>query len=143
MRGGDICRAVRRGRRLSQRELAELAGIPRSTIERIESGAIASPRIDVIARLLEATGYFLVLVNFRGRPVHVRYEVDELIDRAQRCFPAHQRVIRVVGEGDGWWGWRRIAWLPSDPLVPEYAHWRAKPEWRLPQKQVTDWSDAT
>lgn len=97
----------------------------------------------MISRLLEATGYFLVLVDHRGRPVPVRYHVDEFIDRAERCFPAHQQVIRIRGEGDGWWGWRRIAWLPSDPMVPEYAHWRAEPHYRLPQKGVSDWTDAT
>ena len=43
---------------LNQRELAALAGVPQSTVGRIESGAI-SPRAETIERLLGALGYEL------------------------------------------------------------------------------------
>lgn len=40
---------------LSQRELAALAGVPQSTVGRIESGAI-SPRAETVERLLRVVG---------------------------------------------------------------------------------------
>jgi transcriptional regulator with XRE-family HTH domain len=43
---------------LTQRRLAALAGVPQSTVSRIESGAI-DPRISTLRRLLRSCGYEL------------------------------------------------------------------------------------
>ena len=43
---------------LSQRELAEKAGLPQSTVGRIESGAV-DPRFETLMTLLRACGYDL------------------------------------------------------------------------------------
>ena len=45
---------------MSQRQLAERAHLPQSTIARIESGAV-SPRVDTFERLLSLCGYRLAL----------------------------------------------------------------------------------
>jgi transcriptional regulator with XRE-family HTH domain len=60
----DLLGAVRRRAGLSQRRLAVLAGLPQSTISRIERGAI-DPRISTMRRLLQACGYDL---EARPRP---------------------------------------------------------------------------
>lgn len=43
---------------MSQRRLAALAGVPQSTVSRIESGAI-DPRVGTLTRLLRSCGYEL------------------------------------------------------------------------------------
>jgi transcriptional regulator with XRE-family HTH domain len=45
---------------MTQRALAARAGVPQSTVGRIETGAI-EPRIDTLLRLLHASGYDLEL----------------------------------------------------------------------------------
>jgi transcriptional regulator with XRE-family HTH domain len=54
----DAARVLRQARRragLTQRELAEKAGVPQSQVAKIESGAVV-PRVDTLDRLLEAAG---------------------------------------------------------------------------------------
>jgi transcriptional regulator with XRE-family HTH domain len=53
-----MLRTVRRRAGMSQRALAERAGVPQSSIARVESGATV-PRVDTLQRLLEATGHQL------------------------------------------------------------------------------------
>jgi transcriptional regulator with XRE-family HTH domain len=63
IRVNDAQMLLRRARRragLSQRSLAERAGVPQSTVGRIESGVI-HPRTDTLARLLRASGHELEL----------------------------------------------------------------------------------
>lgn len=50
-----VLRQARRRKGLTQRELAERAGVPQSRIAKIESGAVV-PRVDTLDRLLEACG---------------------------------------------------------------------------------------
>jgi transcriptional regulator with XRE-family HTH domain len=50
---------------LSQRELAEKAGIPQSTIGRIETGKI-DPRTSTLSRLIRACGYDLEVEPLLG-----------------------------------------------------------------------------
>ena len=57
---------------MSQRSLAVRAGVPQSTIGRIETGVI-EPRIDTLLRLLHASGHDIELSTRLG----------EGIDRAQ------------------------------------------------------------
>ena len=54
----DAARVLRQARRragLTQRQLAERAGVPHSQIAKIESGVVV-PRVDTLDRLLEACG---------------------------------------------------------------------------------------
>lgn len=137
-------RAVRRMRRLSQRELAELAKLPASTIERIESGYTRDPRLGTLEAIFAATGYSLVVVNQFGRVLSVDDEHDRLRDRAWRRFPAHLAIEPVIGElEDGWWGWRRIAWVRDDPRVPDYTYMRRRRAWQDPWYADERWNDAT
>jgi transcriptional regulator with XRE-family HTH domain len=127
---------VRRARRLSQRGLAGAAGIPPTTVDRIESGRTTRPSLRLIEDILAATGYRLVVVDRFGRP----FELDEvhgrLRDRSGRQFPAHLEVRRL-NWSDRWWGWSRVAYWPGDD-VPEWTYDR-----RSPNRFDVLWDDAT
>ena len=58
MSAARILRRARRRARLSQRGLAEAAGVPQSTVARIELGQL-SPRVDTLERILRAAGQTL------------------------------------------------------------------------------------
>lgn len=51
VRLGQLIRQTRQSKKLSLRRLSSMSGIPRSTIDRIEQGAIARPRPDVLTAL--------------------------------------------------------------------------------------------
>ncbi|RIV37020.1 GNAT family N-acetyltransferase [Micromonospora radicis] len=53
---GSVLRALRRQADLSQRELAQLAGVPQSTVGRIESEQGLDPRFRTVQRLVAAAG---------------------------------------------------------------------------------------
>ncbi|WP_309225124.1 helix-turn-helix transcriptional regulator [Salinispora sp. H7-4] len=53
---GATLRALRRRADLSQRELAERSGVPKSTVARIESQPGADPRLRTVERLFHAGG---------------------------------------------------------------------------------------
>jgi transcriptional regulator with XRE-family HTH domain len=55
---GRILRDARVTARMTQRELARAAGIPQSTVARIERGQLV-PRVDTLDRLIRAAGYEL------------------------------------------------------------------------------------
>jgi transcriptional regulator with XRE-family HTH domain len=138
-----LLRAVRRHRRLSQRDLADHAGVPHSTIGRIESGAV-EPRVATLVAILRAVHLDLALVDQFGNVLDVDEQGDRLRDRAFRRFPAHLEIERVIAEGrDPWWGWRRIAWHPADKRVPTHTYLR-RPK-RLDETYYRDrrWDDAT
>jgi DNA-binding XRE family transcriptional regulator len=59
---------VRMREGLSQRDLADRAGVPRATVGRVEAGSI-DPRWSTAVRLLEAAGYELMVVPRPGRGV--------------------------------------------------------------------------
>ena len=118
----QMLRSARRAARLSQREVAARAGVPPSTIGRIESGESRDPAIGVVRRLLEATEHGLVAVDRVGRPLG-RHPDEEEMDRGGRYYPAHLDLEEVNDPWDPfgrvyWWGWWRIAWSPGDPAVP-------------------------
>lgn len=68
---------ARRRARLTQRELAARAGVPQSTVARIERGT-HMPRVDTFERLLEACGMDIELTHKRGEGVDVTLIQDRL-----------------------------------------------------------------
>jgi transcriptional regulator with XRE-family HTH domain len=62
---GRTLRHARRRARLTQRALAEAAGVPQSTVARIESGTHV-PRVDTFERLLETCGMDIELTHKGG-----------------------------------------------------------------------------
>lgn len=72
-----ILREARRGAGLTQRQLAERAGVPQSTVARIESGGIG-PRWSTVEGLLRASGTVLELERGAGRGVD-RSQIRELL----------------------------------------------------------------
>lgn len=143
---------MRCGRRISQRELAEVAHIPRTTIARIEGGATI-PRFDTLVHLAAALGYVVSIHDRHRRPLHVDADKEALVDRGGRHFPAHLRADRTPGyfapiEAGNWWGWHNIAWPFTDDWVPEHTYWQ-RVEWRpiegceYPGEWGRVWDDAT
>jgi glycine hydroxymethyltransferase len=97
---GTLLRQARRLADLSQRELAERAGMRRQVVERIESGEAAEPRLSTMLTLLHAAGCHLALRTGHGPKVEQR---DPPRDRAGRRYPAHLDVRPVTTFGS-WWG---------------------------------------
>jgi transcriptional regulator with XRE-family HTH domain len=75
----DLLKRVRQEAGLSQRELAESAGVARTTVARMETLAKGDMSVSVLLRLLEAAGYDLKAVK-RG---HSRTLDDILAEQRQ------------------------------------------------------------
>lgn len=60
---GEMLKEARSTAGLSQRELAERAGIARTAVARMETLARGDMSVSVLVRLLEATGYDLRMVQ--------------------------------------------------------------------------------
>jgi transcriptional regulator with XRE-family HTH domain len=80
-------REARQASGMSQRDLAARAGLPQSTVARIESGVV-SPRLDTFERLLSLCGFRLAL-SLLGEGVDrtvmrelITLEPDEQLDLA-------------------------------------------------------------
>ena len=115
----DLLRAIRSARRLSQRELAQVAELPASTIERIESSAVRAPRWSSIEQILASTGYRLVVVDEYGQPVDLDGARFRAFTRDGRHLSAHLDSYEVRTMLDPWWGWRRVAFWDNHPLRPD------------------------
>jgi transcriptional regulator with XRE-family HTH domain len=113
-------RAARCLRQVSQRKLAELAGVPLSTVERIEAGR-SDPRVGTLVKLLAAIGVELqACVGGQAlQPDPVREQVR---DAQGRHFPQHWGITKLRWPDD-WWGWHH-----NNPKVvnnpPEYTYWQ-------------------
>lgn len=85
-----MLRSARRRARLTQRQLATVAGVPQATIGRIEAGLV-SPRVETLVRLLNATGH----------EVSVERRIGEGIDRSlirERLRLTPEQRIRLAAE---------------------------------------------
>ena len=89
MDAATAVRAARFDAGLTQRALAERAGVPQSTVARIESRAL-DPRVGTVAQLLRATGHQLILEARPGAGVD-RSQIQERLRLTPR-----QRIEEVV-----------------------------------------------
>jgi transcriptional regulator with XRE-family HTH domain len=99
---GALLRSLRRRADLSQRELAVRAGVPKSTISRIEAGRARDPKFRTVARLVSAAGGTLGLGEVPPDPHGDRR------DEGGRRYPAHLDVRDVHGPKDwpgAWWAY--------------------------------------
>jgi transcriptional regulator with XRE-family HTH domain len=87
---GRALRLARRRRGLTQRQLAELSGVPQSAIARIESGRV-TPRVDSLDKLLRVCGETLETRPQRGIGVD-----RSLIREMLRLSPAQRLEIASV-----------------------------------------------
>lgn len=79
----EMLKSARREARLSQDELAQRAGVSRTTVARMETLAKGDMSVSALVRLLEAAGYDLRLV----KPGHVRTVEDILAEQRQGDLP--------------------------------------------------------
>jgi transcriptional regulator with XRE-family HTH domain len=77
MKAARMLRHARRAAGLSQREMAGRAGVPQSTVARIELGQL-NPRVDTLDRLLRAAGQQVVVQPIGGEGVD-RTQIRELL----------------------------------------------------------------
>ena len=94
MKAAPMLRYARRLAGLTQRQLAERAGVPQATVGRIEAGQI-TPRVDTLERLLRATGHEL---KVGGRP---GIGVDRSQIRALLRLTPGQRLELVTRDAEG------------------------------------------
>lgn len=79
----DMLKSARREARLSQDEIAQRAGVSRTTVARMETLARGDMSVSALVRLLEAAGYDLKLVRIG----HVRTVEDILDEQRQGYLP--------------------------------------------------------
>ena len=134
---GELLRRARRIARLSQRELAERAGVPLATLARIESGTTADPRVRTLVALFEAMQCRLTAVSAatgRDLPVHP-WENEQ--DYGGRHYPAHldlfavNRPYEIFGRAD-WWGWYRGWAWQRGARIPELTFNRLRGSYYCP-----------
>jgi transcriptional regulator with XRE-family HTH domain len=97
-----LVRRVRRIAGISQRELAVAAGLSRTTIGRIEKGALM-PSLPTFERILGVAGLGLVIVNDDGRVILPMRDREDALDGADRRYPSHLDTILDPEQGE-WWG---------------------------------------
>jgi transcriptional regulator with XRE-family HTH domain len=104
----DYVTALRRLAELSQRELAALAGVPATTVARLESRSTTDPHVSTMAKLAAATGHRLVIVNDQNELVPPEPELrGRCRDLRGRRLPAHLDAAPAVED------WLRPWWLPK------------------------------
>ncbi|MFP3707860.1 helix-turn-helix transcriptional regulator [Paraburkholderia sp. SIMBA_009] len=77
---GEMLKEARREAGLSQKELAERAGVARTTLARMETLARGDMSVSALARLLEAAGYDLRVVK-RGH----RRTLDDVLNEQRHA----------------------------------------------------------
>lgn len=98
-----MLRWARRKAGLTQRELAERAGVAQPSVARIESGAVV-PRVDTLETLLRACGYTLEAQELRGVGVDTTL-IDEMLELTPEAR---------LEKGKAWAGFLRSAREVSD-----------------------------
>jgi transcriptional regulator with XRE-family HTH domain/GNAT superfamily N-acetyltransferase len=121
-----MLRAVRRRADVSQRELAALAGVPQTTVSRIESGAAGNPSFRTVERLVSAAGCRIVVeasptdassavspsaLTFGPAAPGTPIPHEDWRDGAGRRYPAHLDVVELT-RPERWWG----AWWASTTI---------------------------
>ena len=94
MKTARMLRHARRGAGLTQRQLAERAGMPQATVGRIEAGLI-TPRVDTLDKLLRAAGQELSVGPRPG------VGVDRTQIRALLRLTPRQRLELAVRDAAG------------------------------------------
>ena len=94
----SIVREARRRAGLTQAALAEKAGVPKSTVGRIESGA-RTPSVELVERLVRAAGLEVTVSLSESDP-----GTDSMFERTLRRTPAQRladatRAARFVLRG--------------------------------------------
>ena len=110
----DLGGIVRRGRRwadLSQRDLAERAGVAPSTVARVEANGQRQFSLLALGTVLHALGFRLAVLDADGAEVRPMTSAA-VRDRGHRRYPAHLDV-RLVGTHSGWWGDACWSWAPG------------------------------
>jgi HTH-type transcriptional regulator/antitoxin HipB len=93
-----VVRRIRRTADLSQRELALLLGLTKSSIGRVESGSAGLDARE-LARAATIAGLRLALVDDSGVEV-AHMSAETVRDRGDRRFPAH---LDTRYSDEGWW----------------------------------------
>jgi transcriptional regulator with XRE-family HTH domain len=101
-----IVRYARRRGGLTQRALAEKAGVPQETIARIESGRV-SPRFDTLAHLLAVSGFELEVEPKLGIGIDVS-QIRQMLamtpsERARYASESNRNVLDLMARS------RRVA----------------------------------
>lgn len=107
MSAARLLRQARRSAGLSQKALGAAAGIPQSTVARIETGTIY-PRVDTLERLLGAAGRTLVSEERAG------YGIDRTQIAALRTMTPTERLRRLAAEARADQALRRAQHVPRD-----------------------------
>lgn len=105
---GLALRAHRRVVGQSQRAYAAARGLSRSMLARAEVDA-SSMSLETVRRLLETTGFELLVAPVGGSPDEVEWDPFDLVasTRAGSRFPAHRRVKEAT-EGPVWWWYHEV-----------------------------------
>lgn len=96
-----LIRAARRRADLSQVELARAAGVHKSTVSRVEARQ-QMPSLELFVHLLATAGFNLVVVDRTASVLRPMRDKDDLLDGAERRYPAHLDVIPDPKAGE-WW----------------------------------------
>jgi transcriptional regulator with XRE-family HTH domain len=132
----QLVRAIRYDRELSQRELAERAGLPHSTVARIESGATNDPAVSTLQRILAAAEYSVAVIDFAGAPISHFSAPGPQRDATGRHLPAHLERRPL---DKGWWGWYRTTWEGNGEPTPD---WIFNLRYRTPRIRLSRTSGA-
>jgi transcriptional regulator with XRE-family HTH domain len=125
----DLCGALRRIRRtadLSQRELAQAAGVGAAVISHVEAGR-RGMTVDLLSRLASVAGLRLALLDTTGHEVPGMTD-GAVRDEGGRRFPAH--LDTRYGDVDWWHGRERYSrdqpWYTFDRVRETRDFWRGR-----------------
>ena len=129
----DYVTALRRRADLSQRELAALAGVPASTIARLESGVTSDPRLSTMAKLAAAAGHRLVMAADDDALLAPEPELrGHCRDLRGRRLPAHLDVVLAMEDSLRPW------WLPKRGEFTFIRNRRRRDEVRAEHREMVE-----